>query len=252
MQDADQNFQKAKELSPQQIGDHLQIDSPHPNRMVIDVFIPLEHLRKKLLAEFWQEAGSPYFILDVWLRDLSPRFPFVVPVFFVIAVVALAVLGKGRRAWWRCSLCGVVSKQTLGKKEGRMNICVRCLRILKGKEIDLGLKENKLRQTKGFQIRMGIYDKLFLLVPGVGHLWKGYNVQGMFYLWILFAFLGKFFYWNGIFPLVTPSPTYGMVGAVPFIILVFVLFYVVALWEGYNKQALEVSKPAFSLEGIRR
>jgi tetratricopeptide (TPR) repeat protein len=252
LQDADQNFQKAKELSPQQIEDHLQIDSPQPNRMVIDAVIPLGHLRKRLLAEFWQEAGSSYSVLNVWLRDLSPRFPFVVPVFFLVAVVALAVMGKGRGDWWRCSLCGVVSNQTLGKKEERRHLCVRCLRILKGKEIDLGLKENKLRKTKGFQRRMGIYDKLFLLVPGVGHLWKGYTVRGVFYLWIFFVFVGEFFYWNDIVPPITPSSTYGMVGAVPLIILVFVLLYVVALWGGYKRPGLEISKPAFSLEGIRR
>jgi CHASE1-domain containing sensor protein len=43
-----------------------------------------------------------------------------------------------------------------------------------------------------------------------------------------------------------------MVGAVPLVILAFVLLYAVALWGVHKKQGLEISKPAFSLEGIRR
>jgi tetratricopeptide (TPR) repeat protein len=253
LQDADQNFQKAKELSPGIIGDHLEIDSPNPNRTVIDTIISLQQLRSRLLAEFWRETGLSYFILDVWLRDLSPRLPFVVPVFFVVIVIILSFMGKGREEWWRCSLCGMISNQTLGKREGMRRICVRCFRILKGKEIDQELKENKLRETKGFQIRMGIYDKLFpLFIPGVGHIWKGYTVWGLFYLWIFFIFLGMFYYGTGIVPQSIPCSTYGMLGSAPVLIVAFVLFYLVVLRMGYRKQGLEISKPSFSLEGIRR
>ncbi|MCJ7547091.1 MAG: hypothetical protein MUP30_09775 [Deltaproteobacteria bacterium] len=253
MQDADQNFQKAKELSPQIIGDHLEIDSPHPNRMVIDTVITVEHLRRRLLAEFWRETGLSYFIVDVWFHDLSPRLPFVFPIFFVVIVVVLSFMGKGREEWWRCSQCGMISNQTLGKKEGMRRICVRCFRILKGKEIDQELKESKLRETKAFQKRMGIYDKLFpLLVPGVGHIWKGYNVSGFFYLSIFFIFLVRFYYWQGIVPPAIPSSTYGMFGGLPLITVAFVLFSLAVLRGGYKKQGLEISKPSFSLEGIRR
>jgi tetratricopeptide (TPR) repeat protein len=253
MQDADQNFQRAKELSPEIIGDHLEIDSPHPNRTVIDTVITVEHLRERFLAEFWRETGLSYFIVDVWLRDLSPRLPFVFPFFFAVIVVVLSFVGKGREEWWRCSLCGMISNQPLGKKEGMRRICVRCFRILKGKEIDQGLKESKLRETKIFQMRMGIYDKLFpLLVPGVGHVWKGYTVLGFFYLSIFFIFLVRFYYWKGIVPSAIPSSTYGMFGGVPLLILTFVLFYLAVLRGGYIKQGLEIAKPSFSLEGIRR
>lgn len=253
MQDADQNFQKAKELSPEIIGDHVEIDSPHPNRIVIDTVITVEHLRRRLCAEFWHETGLSYFIVDVWLRDLSPRLPFVLPIFFPVIVIVLLFVGKGREEWWRCSLCGMISNQPLGKKEGMKRICVRCFRILKGKEIDQELKENKLRETKGFQMRMGIYDKLFpLFIPGVGHIWKGYNMWGLFYLWIFFAFLGRFYYWKGIVPPAIPASVYGMFGGIPLLILTFVLFYVAVLRGGYKKEGLEISKPSFSLEGIRR
>jgi len=253
MQDADQNFQKAKELSPQIIGDHLEIDSPHPNRMVIDTVITEEHLRRRLVAEFWREAGLSYFVVDVWLHDLSPRLPFIVPIFFVVAVVVLSFMSKGGKEWWRCSQCGLISNQTLGKKDGMRRICVRCFRILKGKEIDQELKESKLRETKAFQMRMGIYNKLFpLLVPGVGHIWKGYNVSGFFYLSIFFIFLLRFYYWQGIVPPPIPSSTSSMFGGLPLIMVAFVLFYLAVLRGGYKKQGLEISKPSFSLEGIRR
>ena len=253
LQDADENFLKAKELSPKIIGAHMEIDSPHPNRMVIDYSVPLEHLRGRLVTEFWRETGPSYFVMDVWLNDLSPRIPFVLPFLFVVILIVLLVFGKGRRGWWRCALCGVNSNQPFGRKEGRNSICVRCFRILKGKEMDQELKESKLKETKGFQIRMGIYDKLFpLLIPGVSHIWKGYNVRGFCYLWIFFVFVGKFFYWKGIVPPVIPSPASGAFGGVFSIIVVFCLFYLLVLRGGYKKEGLERVKPSFSLEGIRR
>jgi tetratricopeptide (TPR) repeat protein len=252
LQDADQTFQKAKELSPAIIGDHMGIDSPHPNRSVIDMVIPLEHLRERLSAEFWRETGLSYFIVDVWLRDLSPRLPFVVPVFFMVGVIAMSLMGRGREEWWRCSQCGMISNQPVGKKEGAKGICVRCFRILKGKEMDTGLKAGKLRETKIFQMRMGIYDKLFpFLIPGVGHIWKGYNVRGLFYLSIFFVLLGILSYGDAI-PAPIPSPPYGLLGGMPLIIAAFALLYGMALWGGYRKQGLEIAKPSFSLEGIRR
>ena len=116
LQDADQTFQKAKELSPAVIGEHMEIDSPHPNRSVIDMTVPLDDLRNKLNAAFWRETGLSYFIVDVWLRDLSPRLPFVVPVLFVVAVIGIAIVRKGREEWWRCSQCGMISTQPVGKR----------------------------------------------------------------------------------------------------------------------------------------
>jgi hypothetical protein len=220
---------------------------------VIDYSIPLEHLRERLVAEFWRETGPSYFVLDVWLNDLSPRLPFVLPVFFIIALIVFSLVSKGRGVQWRCSLCGIISNQPFGRKEKRKNICVRCFRILKGKEIDQELKENKLRQTKGFQIRMGIYDKIFpLLIPGVGHIWKGYNLRGFCYLWIFFIFVGKFFYWKGIVPPIIPFTTDGSIGGVLSIIILFCLYYLLVLRGGYRKEGLERVKPSFSLEGIRR
>jgi tetratricopeptide (TPR) repeat protein len=253
MQDADQYFQKAKELSPEIIGDHLAIDSPHPNRSVIDTVITVEHLRRRLLADLWQETGLWYFIVDSWLHDISPRVPFVLPIFFPVIIVTLSFMGKKGEEWWRCSLCGITNNQPPGKREGMRRICVRCFRILKGKEIDQELKESKLRETKIFQQRSGIYDKLFpLLAPGVGHVWKGYNGWGFFYLVIFCIFLVKFYYWNGVVPPAIPCSTYGMLGGVPLIMVTFCLFYVAVLRGGFKKQGLEISKPSFSLEGIRR
>ena len=253
LQDADENFLKARELSPKIIGAHMEIDSPHPNRMVIDYSIPLEHLRKRIMTEFWRETGPSYFVLDVWLNDLSPRVPFALPIFFIVVLIVLFVVGKGHGERWRCSLCGIISNQPYGRKEERKNICVRCFRILKGKEMDQELKENKLRETKGFQIRMGVYDKIFpLLIPGIGHIWKGYNVRGFCYLWIFFVFVMKFSFWQGIVPPVIPFPSDGNLGGVLFVSVLFCLFYLVVLLGGYKKEGLERVKPSFSLEGIRR
>ncbi|MEJ2066566.1 MAG: tetratricopeptide repeat protein [Deltaproteobacteria bacterium] len=61
LEDADENFLKARELSPKIIATHMEIDSPNPNRMVIDYSIPLEHLRERLVAEFWRECAARFF-----------------------------------------------------------------------------------------------------------------------------------------------------------------------------------------------
>jgi hypothetical protein len=43
-----------------------------------------------------------------------------------------------------------------------------------------------------------------------------------------------------------------MLGGAPLIIVTFCLFYAVVLRRGYKKEGLEISRPSFSLEGIRR
>jgi hypothetical protein len=43
-----------------------------------------------------------------------------------------------------------------------------------------------------------------------------------------------------------------MFGGLPLIMVAFVLFSLAVLRGGYKKQGLEISKPSFSLEGIRR
>ena len=115
------------------------------------------------------------------------------------------------------------------------------------------LKENKLRETKGFQMRIEIYDKVFpFLIPGIGHIWKGYNARGFCFLWIFFIFVCVGVYWKGIVPPAIPSPTYGIFGGAPLFLAAVFLFYLAVLRGGYKKEGLEIVKPSFSLEGIRR
>lgn len=264
LHDADTNFQKAKELSPKVISSHFEIDSPHPNRNVIDEVIPVEHLLRRLFNEFWRGTGSSFFLpwiskqevqTSVWLRDLSPRFPFICPLVFFILILLIVVSygGKGRLGWWRCSLCGLISTQTYARKEERKKICIRCFRILQGKEMNQELKETKLKAIKVFQRRRGFYEGLIpILLPGGGHVWKGYNLRGLFFLWIFFVFLGKFYHWKGIVPSAIPWASYGMNWGGLVIIVAFVIFYLLVLKGVYKKKGLEVLEPPFSLEGIRR
>ncbi len=253
LEDVDKAFQRAKELSPKVIGAHLEIDSHHPNRNVIDEIISLERLRRRLLAGLWRGTGPSFLLLDVGLRGLSPRFPFISPlIFFALIIVLLFVEGKVGQGWWSCSLCGLISSQTYARREGRKKICIGCSRILKGKEVDQKLKEKKLGEIKVFQRRMGLYDKLLpIILPGGGHVWKGYNLRGFIFLWIFFLFLGKFYYWKEVVPSVIPS-TYGICGGGLLIALVFAIFYLLVLKGAYKKEGLEVFEPPFSLEGIRR
>jgi len=251
LQDADKNFQRAKELSPAIIGAHLEIDSSHPNRSVIDEIVPLEHLRKRIFSEFWQETGPSFFGTDVWLRSISPRVPFISPLIFFIFLIGLSYIGKRRIGWWKCSLCGVISTQTYARKEGNKKICIRCFRILKGKKMDQELTEKKLREIKVFQRRSGFYEKLIpFILPGGGHVWKGYNLRGLFFLWIFFIFVGKFCHWEGIVPISFPSSSYGIFGGGFLIFFAFVIFYVLVLKGAYRKKGLEKFESPFSLEGI--
>lgn len=256
MQDADRNFQRAKDLNPKAIGAHLEIDSPHPNRIVIDHSISPEYLRKKLCAEFWRETGPSFLILDVWLGGLSPRLPFIFPIIFFVLLIVMSYISYVRRrrpGWWKCSFCGVIGTQTHGSREGRKKICIRCFRILKGKEIDQGLKEKKLWEIKVFQRRTKLYDRLIpLILPGGGHVWKGYNLRGLFFLWIFFVFVGKFYYWRGIVPPAIPSFASGTYGGGALVVVAFAIFYLLVLRGSYKKRGLEIFEPLFWLEGIRR
>jgi len=60
------------------------------------------------------------------------------------------------------------------------------------------------------------------------------------------------FYRKGIVPPAIPSTTYGIFGGVPLLLAALCLFYLAVLRGGYKKEGLEIVKPSFSLEGIRR
>ena len=127
---------------------------------------------------------------------------------------------------------------------------------MKGREIDKELKERKLREIKAFKRRTAFYDRLFpLILPGGGHVWRGYNLRGLLFLWVFFVFLGKLYYWKGIVPATIPSSTYGIYGIYGERLLVYLalgIFYVLVFKGAYRKVGLDVSEAPFSLEGIRR
>jgi len=254
LREADRSFELAKEFSPQTIKAHMEIDSPHPNRSVIDADISLDSVYTRLLERLWRQTGPSFLIGDVWLDGLSARFPYVVPLAFLALLILLASgIGSGKAEWWRCSLCGSAGSGTFGTREGRQRICVRCFRILKGKEMDLALREKKLREIREFTRRRSLSEAVISpILPGAGHIWKGYNVRGLFFLWILFMFVVKFYHWQGIIPAPIPSPLPADGWGGWLILVAFVVYYLLVVRGAYKRVGREVLEPPFSLEGIRR
>jgi len=254
LREADRNFDRAQQLSPHVIKAHLEIDATGPNRSVIDTTVRIAALWTRLASQWWEDTGMSFFVeQEVWLRDLSPRVPFAVPAVVVPVLLFLMIVRRRSRDWWRCALCGVSQPQGYSRSEGGHRICIRCFRILHGREINMNVREKKLREIKQYKKQRSVQENLVaLLLPGGGHLWKGYNARGFIYMGIFFAFIVKFAYWTGPVPLPLPSSVSTTLWSPWLIPGAFVLFYAL-VWCGFRrKPGRETLEPPVPLEAIRR
>jgi tetratricopeptide (TPR) repeat protein len=252
--EADQNFEKAKSLDPHLIGSHLAVDASHPNRAVIDADLSRGWLALRLVRELWRATGLEFLAGErVWLRSLATPLPFVSPLVFVALTFAVMLLARRPQGWWRCSQCGTVSSQMYARKEGAYKVCIRCFRMLKGKEIDPKLKEEKMRQVKRYKKGQRLYDRVLpLVVPGGGYVWKGYVVRGFFALWIFFVFVVKLVYWNGLVPSPVPAFMPEVVWAAWVFVVLFLVFYLWVARGAMKKPRLPVLQVASLSEEPRR
>ncbi len=239
----DKAFQKARQLDPQLVDYYSTIDSPNPNRLVIDEILTSRILWKRFFDQFIGREGFLFRLFKAWFEKIPSRVPFLVPLLFLGFLIGTARYCRTKRFLTRCPMCGSPTYRFYLGASDQEFICFNCYRIFIQKEkLHPKIIEKKSSQIRQFQRQNHLVSKYpsFFLV-GFGYLWREEIVKGLFLLFLFFIFILKFVYWSGAMPSPVPqlfSPFWGYL----FWGGLFIIFYLLSI------RYLNRLKPKFETE----
>jgi tetratricopeptide (TPR) repeat protein len=202
----DQTFQKAQQLDPELISYYSDIDSPSPNRLLIDETLPPSRFWKRLLNQFVGKEGFLFRLFKAWFEKTPSRVPFLTPVLFLGFLIGMGRYCRAKRFFTRCPMCGSPTHRFYSGTSGQDFICFNCYRMFIQKEkLHPKVVEKKSYQVQQFQKQNRFMSRfLSFFFVGFGYLWREQIFKGLFLLFIFFLFILRFVYWSGAIP--SPFP----------------------------------------------
>ena len=242
----DRAFQKARQLDPQLVDYYSTIDSPHPNRLVIDEVLTSRTLWKRFFDHYIGREGFLFRLFKAWFEKIPSRIPFLAPVLFLGFLIGMTRYCRTKRFLTRCPMCGSPTYRFYLGASDQEFICFNCYRIFIQKEkLHPKIVEKKSSQVLQFQRQNHLISKFIsFFFVGFGYLWREEILKGLFLLFVFFIFILKFVYWSGVMPsalpqLFSPFWSYLSWGGL------FVIFYILSVRYLYRL------KPKFEAEGER-
>ncbi|MGZ3524515.1 MAG: tetratricopeptide repeat protein, partial [Thermodesulfobacteriota bacterium] len=242
----DKAFQKARQLDPQLIDYYSTIDSPHPNRLVIDEILTSRMLWKRFFDQFIGREGLLFRLFKAWFEKIPSRVPFLAPLLFLGFLIGMARYCRTKRFLTRCPMCGSPTYRFYLGSSDQEFICFNCYRIFIQKEkLHPKIVEKKSSQVQQFQRQNHLISKfLSFFLVGFGYLWREEIFKGLFLLLLFFIFVLKFVYWRGVMPSAFPQP-FSSFWSYIFWAGLFIVFYILSVRYLYRL------KPKFGAESER-
>jgi hypothetical protein len=242
----DKAFQKARQLDPQLVDYYSTIDSPNPNRLVIDESLTSRTLWKRFFGQFIGREGFLFRLFKAWFEKIPSRIPFLAPLLFLGFLIGMARYCRTKRFLTRCPMCGSPTYRFYLGGSDQEFICFNCYRIFIQKEkLHPKIVEKKSSQVRQFQRQNHLISRfLSFFLVGFGYLWREEILKGLFLLLLFFVFILKFVYWSGVMPsplpqLFSPFWSYIFWGGL------FIIFYILSVRYLYRL------KPKFETESER-
>ncbi len=242
----DKAFQKARQLDPQLIDYYSTIDSPHPNRLVIDEILTYGTLWRRFFDQYIGREGLLFRLFKAWFEKIPSRIPFLAPVLFLGFLIGMARYCRTKRFLTRCPMCGSPTYRFYLGSSDQEFICFNCYRIFIQKEkLHPKIIEKKSSQVQHFQKQNHLISKyLSFFLVGFAYLWREEILKGLFLLFLFFVFILKFVYWRGVMPSALPQ-AFSSIWTYIFWVGFFVLFYMFSIRYLYRL------KPKFGAESER-
>ncbi len=196
----DPEFKKARQLDPKLVEYYSSIDSPpHANRLVVDEVLTSQMLWTRFFTQFIGREGFLFRLFRAWFERIPSRLSFLVPLFFLGFVVGMSKFARTKRFLTRCPMCGSPTHRFYLGNSGQEYICFNCYRIYIQKEkLHPKIAEKKALQIQQFQKQNNFLGKfLSFFFVGFRDLWNDCSLKGLFFLFVFFAFVLRFVYWNG-------------------------------------------------------
>ena len=203
----DRALQRAQQLAPELVRYYMTIDSPHPNRLVIDVVLTDQRLWKRFMDQFIGKEGFLFRLFKAWFERIPSRVPLLTPILFLGFLIGMARYCRAKRFLTRCPMCGSPTYRFYLGTSDQEFICFNCYRIFIQKEkLHPKIVEKKSFQVRQFQKRDHSISRLLsFFFIGFGYLWREQVLRGLIFLFIFFIFVLRFVYWNGVIPSSLPQ-----------------------------------------------
>lgn len=224
--EAEQELLLAKQCDSALVEHYQDIYAENYNRLVIDVPLSRADIYRTGLNLFRDNGQSVRTFWNILFGGMPPA----VAAMLLLAVFCVSLLAAAReqfRIALRCKLCGVVLCRRCQRTVGTEILCAQCHNFIqKQDKLPLKLRETKLREI---QRRVDRYKAagvwMSRVLPGAGHLWKGYCIRGILCAGVSIFLLLKTI--SGPFLTMPGSPAAGVVLAESgFLALVFVLWWI--------------------------
>jgi tetratricopeptide (TPR) repeat protein len=226
----DRALQRAQQLDPQLVRYYMTIDSPHPNRLVIDMVLTNQKLWKRFVDQFIGKEGVLFRLFKAWFERIPSRIPLLTPILFLGFLIGMARYCRAKRFLTRCPMCGSPTYRFYLGTSDQEFICFNCYRIFIQKEkLHPKIVEKKSFQVRQFQKQDHLISRfLSFFFIGFGYLWREQVLRGLIFLFIFFIFILRFTYWNGVIPSSLPQLSF-TVWRLIFWGGLFAIFYILSI-----------------------
>jgi hypothetical protein len=185
----------------------MAIDSPHPNRLMIDMVLTDQRFWKRFVDQFIGREGFLFRLFKAWFERIPSRIPLLTPILFLGFLIGMARYCRAKRFLTRCPMCGSPTHRFYLGTSDQEFICFNCYRIFIQKEkLHPRIVEKKTFQVRQFQKQdHSVTRFLSFFFVGFGYLWREQVLRGLIFLFIFFIFILRFVYWNGVIPSSLPQ-----------------------------------------------
>jgi len=242
----DKAFQRARQLDPQLVDYYSTIDSPNPNRLVVDEVLTSRMLWKRFSDQFIGREGFLFRLFKAWFEKIPSRVPFLAPLLFLGFLIGMARYCRTKRFLTRCPMCGSPTYRFYLGASDQEFICFNCYRIFIQKEkLHPRIVDKKSFQIHQFQKQNHLISRfLSFFLVGFGYLWREEILKGLFLLFLFFIFILRFVYWGGVMPSSLPQ-LFSTLWRYIFWGGLFIFFYILCVGYLYRL------KPKFETESER-
>ncbi|MBW1973412.1 MAG: tetratricopeptide repeat protein [Deltaproteobacteria bacterium] len=234
-EESEQAITKARRLSPELIDFYLKIEKQQLNRYIIDDEISILTLKKFLQKEGRLNDIMGSYFWGYFMKRIPYSYYFIAPILLLALVIILLFLFDKHIYLIKCEKCGRVDLRIPVAKGDRAFLCSQCYHLFVRKsKVHPKLMDKKKLQIKRFRIRKKITDNLLsILFPGAIQLMRGQTIRSIIIFLILSFFVIKTLFPQGIVEY--PIMIQGMHDFSRIILyLLFILFYIIVLWESYR------------------
>jgi tetratricopeptide (TPR) repeat protein len=202
LNEADVEFQRAKDLNFDLVSRYTATLSKNANRMAIDQTVQNSHIwqraftdtpeRDQIAKGFWMLLGDGFYY----------QYGNLLVIVLVILLLFLQLGAKKRALIRNCERCGQIICSRCSMSMVLGNQCSQCVNAFSNTTSadPQGIRRKRAEVARYQARKHSIVQGISLILPGFGHILRGQAPEGIVYFFIFSLFLVKIILWQGWVP----------------------------------------------------